>query len=74
LAVGEDPLGAHWRVSDEGPLDDLLSFQLASGALAWKVGAEANLLATVQAVPALALKANPLRSQPVYVHMPALLR
>jgi len=74
LAAGEDPLGATWRVDDRGPMDDLLDMQLVSGALAWKVGEEANLLATLQAVPALALMANPLRSQPVHISIPVVFR
>ncbi len=74
LAAGEDPLSPNWRVSGRGPLDDLLSFQLANGALTWQAGEGANLLATLQAIPALALKANPLRSQPAYVRIPAVRR
>jgi len=70
LAAAEDPLGASWRVGGRGPLDDLLSFQLANGALEWQEGEGANLLATLQAIPALTLRANPLRSEPAYVRLP----
>jgi hypothetical protein len=62
LAAGQDPAGANW-ITAEGtkPLAALQALQNPSGGLAWKASARAdNLLATVQAVPALAGKILPM--------------
>jgi hypothetical protein len=61
IAVGQDPAGADWT-SAEGntPLLALESLQNESGAFAWQAAfPDDNLLATVQALPALAGKAFP---------------
>ncbi len=41
------------------PIDSLLAYQLADGGFAWQIGDEANFLATVQTIPALAGVAFP---------------
>jgi prenyltransferase beta subunit len=65
LAAGEDPAGAAWEKNGVSPLEDLLNFQLPSGAFAWQPGTGANLLATAQAVPALLFETLPLQVMPV---------
>ena len=62
LALGEDPASASWAQSDRTPRDALLTFQIADGAFEWQAGEGASLLATAQAVPALARATYPLRA------------
>jgi len=62
LALGEDPASASWAQSDRTPRDALLAFQIADGAFEWQAGEGASLLATAQAVPALARATYPLRA------------
>lgn len=61
LAAGQDPSGADWTVAGGGtPLSALESLQNESGAFAWQAAMpDDNLLATVQALPAVAGKAFP---------------
>jgi hypothetical protein len=60
IAAGEDP--AAWESSSgANPVESLEAFQNESGAFAWQAAMpDDNLLATVQALPALAGKAFPL--------------
>lgn len=61
LAMGEDPTAEPWsRGPGRDPVAALLRFQVASGAFEWQPGFGENLLATAQAIPALAGKALPL--------------
>jgi len=60
LAAEQDPFGAAWRADAGAPVGDLMSFQIASGAFATTPGGDANLFATVQAVPALLMEIHPL--------------
>lgn len=62
IAVGQDPSGAGWTVADgQTPLAALEALQNESGAWAWQATMpDDNLLATVQALPAIAGKAFPL--------------
>jgi prenyltransferase beta subunit len=67
IAVGQDPSGAEWT-SAEGntPLVALESLQNESGAFGWQAAIpDDNLLATVQALPALAGAAFPLATMQV---------
>jgi hypothetical protein len=58
LAAGEEPQSPSWRFA----LDALARFANSSGALRWRDDApDDNLFATVQAIPALAREAFPLR-------------
>jgi hypothetical protein len=61
LAAGQDPAGAEWSATDGAtPLSALESLQNESGAFAWQAAMpDDNLLATVQALPAVAGKAFP---------------
>lgn len=52
-ALGEDPISSAWKPSGASPLDFLLSRQLSDGSFEWMAGTGSNLLATVQAIPAL---------------------
>ncbi|MFN2289573.1 MAG: prenyltransferase/squalene oxidase repeat-containing protein [Anaerolineae bacterium] len=65
LAAGQDP--ADWTAeSGQDPIAALESFQNESGAFAWQVAVpDDNLLATVQALPALASEALPLATMEV---------
>jgi hypothetical protein len=65
IAAGQDP--AAWESSGSAtPVDSLEAFQNPSGAFAWQASMPAdNLLATVQALPALAGKAFPLATMAV---------
>lgn len=62
IAAGEDPAGASWTTGEGNtPLAALAALQNESGAFAWQAAIpDDNLLATVQALPALAGKAFPL--------------
>jgi prenyltransferase beta subunit len=62
IAAGQDPSGATWTTAaGNTPVSALESLQNASGAFAWQAAVpDDNLLATVQALPALAGKAFPL--------------
>jgi squalene cyclase len=61
IAAGQDPTGSDWtRVEGNTPVSALEALQNASGAFAWQAALpDDNLLATVQALPALAGKAFP---------------
>jgi hypothetical protein len=62
VAAGQDPMGTDWA-TDDGitPVSALEALQNESGAFAWQAAVpDDNLLATVQALPALAGKAFPL--------------
>jgi prenyltransferase beta subunit len=61
VAAGQDPAGAAWAAATGAtPVSALESFQNESGAFAWQATVpDDNLLATVQALPALAGKAFP---------------
>jgi prenyltransferase beta subunit len=69
IAAGQDPSGATWTTAASNtPVSALESFQNASGAFAWQAAVpDDNLLATVQALPALAGKAFPLATMDVGV-------
>jgi hypothetical protein len=62
IAAGQDPAGAGWKTADGNtPLMALEALQKESGAFAWQAAVpDDNLLATVQALPAVAGKAFPL--------------
>ena len=62
LALGEDPAGDAWTRSGRSLWDALLAFQIEGGAFEWQSGKGANLLATAQAVPALARVTHPVRT------------
>ncbi len=67
LAAGQDPAGADWTTAEGNtPVSALEALQNASGAFAWQAAMpDDNLLATVQALPALAGKAFPLATMDV---------
>jgi hypothetical protein len=57
IALGDNPLASTWKVSGKSAFDGLRAFQLTSGAFFYPSGGgtpQPNLLATVQAAPALA--------------------
>jgi LPXTG-motif cell wall-anchored protein len=67
IAAGQDPAGEEWA-SGEGssPLAALEALQNDSGAFAWQAAMpDDNLLATVQALPAIGGKAFPLSTMAV---------
>ncbi len=54
LAVGEDPAGPRWTKNGQTPFDYMLGMQSSDGSFPYSMAvAGPNLLATVQAVPAL---------------------
>jgi prenyltransferase beta subunit len=65
IAAGQDPAG--WTTDEDGdPVSTLEAFQNESGAFAWQAAMpDDNLLATVQALPALAGQAFPLATMQV---------
>lgn len=63
-AAGEDPHGPAWSQGAHTPSSFLLSRQLPDGSFEWMAGAGSNLLATLQAVPALLGTPYPLRVAP----------
>ena len=67
LAVGQDPASADWTTeADNTPVAALAALQNESGAFAWQAAMpDDNLLATIQALPALAGKAFPFASMDV---------
>ncbi len=66
IAAGQDPAGADWTVGENNPVAALEALQNESGAFAWQAAMpDDNLLATVQALPALAGKAFPLTTMDV---------
>jgi prenyltransferase beta subunit len=67
IATGQDPTGAEWTTAPGNtPVAALEGFQNASGAFAWQAAMpDDNLLATIQALPALAGKAFPLATMDV---------
>jgi hypothetical protein len=67
IAAGQDPAGADWTTAGGStPLSALEALQNESGAFAWQAAVpDDNLLATVQALPALAGKALPLATMDV---------
>jgi hypothetical protein len=73
IAAGQDPAGAGWA-TEEGntPVAALAALQNESGAFAWQAAMpDDNLLATVQALPAVAGKAFPLATMDVGEAAPA---
>ena len=70
VAAEENPLGARWTVTNTNPMDDLLGFQVASGALEWQPGSGDDVLATAQAIPALLSRPFPICSTMWKVFMP----
>jgi hypothetical protein len=67
VAAGQDPAGAAWTTAEGStPVAALEALQNESGAFAWQAAVpDDNLLATVQALPALAGKAFPLATMDV---------
>jgi prenyltransferase beta subunit len=67
IAAGQDPTSADWTMAGgKTPISALEALQNPSGAFAWQTAiADDNLLATVQALPALAGKAFPLSTMAV---------
>jgi hypothetical protein len=67
VAAGQDPASAKWTTTTGStPISALESFQNPSGAFAWQLAMpDDNLLATVQALPALAGKAFPIATMNV---------
>ena len=67
IAAGQDPAAAEWKTAKGStPVAALEALQNKSGAFAWQAAVpDDNLLATVQALPALAGKAFPLASMAV---------
>jgi len=63
IAAGQNPLGAEWTKAGGNPISALLSLQQTSGAFEWKAGFGDNLMATVQALPALMGRPFPLRGR-----------
>lgn len=61
IAAGQDPAGAAWKTAEGGtPFAALKALQKENGAFAWQAAVpDDNLLATVQALPAIAGKAYP---------------
>jgi hypothetical protein len=67
LAAGQDPAGAGWTTATgQTPVAALEALQNNSGAFAWQIAMpDDNLLATVQALPAVAGKPFPLATMEV---------
>jgi hypothetical protein len=67
IAAGQDPAGADWTTeAGNTPITALEALQNESGAFAWQAAiADDNLLATIQALPALAGKAFPFATMAV---------
>jgi hypothetical protein len=66
IAGGQDPAGSGWALDGASPVVTLGALQNASGAFAWQAAMpDDNLLATVQALPAVAGKAFPLATMNV---------
>lgn len=67
IAAGQDPAGADWTTEGGNtPVAALEALQNESGAFAWQAAVpDDNLLATIQALPALAGKAFPFASMAV---------
>jgi hypothetical protein len=73
IAAGQDPAGAGWTTGEGNTPDAALAaLQNESGAFAWQAAIpDDNLLATVQALPAVAGKAFPLATMDVGGTAPA---
>jgi len=67
IVAGQDPAGANWTTAEGStPVAALEALQNESGAFAWQAAVpDDNLLATVQALPALAGKAFPFAAMDV---------
>ncbi len=66
IAAGQDPAGADWTIGGNTPVAALEALQNDSGAFAWQATVpDDNLLATLQALPALAGKAFPFATMDV---------
>jgi hypothetical protein len=67
IAAGQDPVGSDWTTEGGNtPVAALEAFQNESGAFAWQAAMpDDNLLATVQALPALAGNAFPMATMDV---------
>ncbi|UCC88878.1 MAG: terpene cyclase/mutase family protein [Anaerolineales bacterium] len=59
LAAGENPLTSPWAISSSNPISFLVGMQLPDGSFEWQQGFGSNLFATVQAIPAVLGRANP---------------
>jgi len=70
VAVRENPLAVRWTVDGATPMDDLLSFQAASGAFEWQTGSGEGVMATAQAIPALMGNQLPVCSRMSRTYMP----
>ena len=66
IAAGQNPRAEPWLTPTGDPLSALLSFQLPSGALEWQPSKGEDILATVQAIPALLGRTFPLRTAGLY--------
>jgi hypothetical protein len=65
-AAGFDPASAEWSKDGASPMTALEAFQNPSGAFAWQAAMpDDNLLATIQALPAIAGKAFPFATMDV---------
>ena len=72
IAAGQDPAGANWTAGESTPVSALETLQNDSGAFAWQAAVpDDNLLATVQALPALVGRAFPLATMDVGQAAPA---
>ena len=73
IAAGQDPASADWTTGEGNtPVAALAALQNESGAFAWQAAIpDDNLLATVQALPAVAGKAFPLATMDVGAAAPA---
>jgi len=67
IAIGQNPAGGDWTTAEGNtPISVLEAFQNESGAFAWQAAVpDDNLLATVQALPAIAGKTFPLATMDV---------
>ena len=68
IAMGENPLDPSWKVSGNGPVDALLGLQQRDGSFYYKADDPGSqILATVQALPALVGRPFPLRGRYVAI-------
>ena len=69
IAAGENPLAPSWEVNGNTPVDALLALQQRDGSFYYKADDPGSqLLATIQALPALVGRPFPLRGRYVAVH------
>jgi prenyltransferase beta subunit len=74
VAGGEDPLGTRWTVQGRTPLDDLLRFQLPSGAFERETGAGESIAATARSIPGMLSKPFPVCDRVWQVFLPLMLQ